>query len=420
MPSHGQNESTSRNSARIVFVNRFYSPDMSATAQILTDVAEALSLKGFDVVVFASRMSYDGQDTFDKVDTANGVQIRRIWSSKFGRSTTLGRLLDYLTFHISITISLFFYLSRGDLLIAKTDPPMLSIPLSTVANLRSAKLINWLQDIFPEVALRLGTKEPKGVVSNNLERLRNRSLKRASMNVAIGQKMAEVVEDLQISTERICIIENFVDDQSIIRTDSHSPELRKEWGFRESDFIVGYSGNLGRAHDFQTILNVAEMLKKSEEVKFLFIGGGAQYDQLNSEIDSRGLTNVYFRPYQPRSKLNESLSLPNLHWASLNPKLEGYIVPSKIYGIAAAGRPLLMIGSPNGEVGRIFSEVPFGECVLPGDSSKAADFILKAQSNRDFTSKMGRYARRYIDNYVSRNHAIAKWEDLVLRTAQIS
>lgn len=377
---------------KLVLVNRFYAPDVSATSQILTDIAEALSDGGELVSVFASRMSYDGKSTFPKYETINSVQVYRVWSTRFGRHTNLGRLVDYLTFYIAITVRLSFFVAPGDILVAKTDPPVLSIPLGVVARIKRVKLVNWLQDIFPEVAVQLGFGRSSSFPIRALRYLRNRSLRHAAMNIVIGARMAEKARKLQVAPEKIAVIGNFVDDQFILRSEEHSSSLRKAWGLKESDFVIGYSGNLGRAHDLDTMLDTAERLLDSPQFVFLFIGGGALHSQLQSEVKRRGLTNIVLQPYQPRSKLHESLALPDLHWASLEPKLEGLIVPSKIYGIAAAGRPLLMIGDPNGEVGRILSDYPFGKCVPPGDHAQVEAFVRSIQRDPSQSIKMGRLA----------------------------
>lgn len=402
---------------RICFVNRFYAPDSSATSQILTDVAEWLADRSYRVTVFTSRFSYDGEHEYPKLEHLNGVTIRRVWSTGLGRDSTLRRSIDYLTFYASISINMLFGIMRGDIIIAKTDPPILSIPLGVVARIRGAILVNWLQDLFPEVAIELGLGSRKGIAIRLLKYLRDRSFERAKMNVTIGSRMAEFVSRLKVPTDQICVIENFVDDNNIRMSNDHSNDLRDEWGIKASDFVIGYSGNLGRAHDIDTILDVAEQLRKSSDVKFLFIGGGFQHARLLYEIEQRQLPNIFLKQYQPRSRLNESLALPNLHWASLAPSLEGYIVPSKVYGIAAAGRPLLMIGDKNGEVGRILSKFAFGKCVPKGATAEAIEFILYAKQNPEKSLAMGLEARNFIDSRGSRKQAMQSWESLVRNLA---
>jgi len=134
--------------------------------------------------------------------------------------------------------------------------------------------------------------------------------------------------------------------------------LRREWGL-DGRFVVGYSGNLGRAHEFATFFGAAERLCGRQDVVFLFIAAGAQREQVDEEVGRRGLGNVLFKPYQPWERLHESLSAADVHLVSLNAALEGLIVPSKFYGIAAAGRPTLFVGNTDGEIARLLRE---GDC----------------------------------------------------------
>ena len=170
----------------------------------------------------------------------------------------------------------------------------------------------------------------------------------------------------------------------------------------------------GRAHDLDTVLDAASALTEHADIKFLFIGGGFLHEQLTEQIEARGLSNVILKPYQPRARLPETLALPNLHWASLNPRLEGYIVPSKVYGVAAAGRPLLMIGDPDGEIGRRISEYGFGLCALPGDHHAVIEFILNQKASPEHAADKGEKARNFLDQTASRTGAIEAWKALII------
>lgn len=404
---------------RVFFVNRFYAPDLSATSQILTDIAEALAFSGSDVHVVASNMTYDTGRKLNGAETLNGVNVHRIWSTKFGRDNTLGRALDYITFYFSASMFLFRALKKSDIVVVKTDPPMLSVPIGLVTRWRRAFLVNWLQDVFPEIALRLGMSHSINTLTEPLRRLRNRSLKVAKANVVIGRRMAERVADLGISTDSIHIINNFVDDAKIIRSNGHSPRLREEWGYKTTDFIVGYSGNLGRAHDLDTVLEAARALRDHRQIKFLFIGGGFLLERLTQEIEKQNLNNIQHRPYQPRTKLPESMALPNLHWASLRPDLEGLIVPSKLYGIAAAGRPLLMVGDEKGEIGSLVTTHRFGECVWPGEALEAKRSIESFFEDPGKTERYGQNARNFIDSFGSKRQAVDRWAQIVKKLQSV-
>lgn len=406
-------QTSDRKPSRIVFINRFFYPDHSATAQILYDIAEATAANGRSVDVITSRLSYDAKQVYPAREKTGEIRIRRVMTSRFGRSSVIGRALDYASFYVSASFTALVMLRHQDIVVVKTDPPLLSVPIGLIARLRGARLINWLQDIYPDVAIELGVVSGSGGTSKLLRWLRNRSFARADMNVVIGQRMADVLARNGVSSRNITIIENFSDDQTIAPSQTRSLSLRRKWGIGSDDFVVGYSGNLGRAHDYATLLNAAEHLRSSHRVKFLFVGGGHRHDQLRSEIGTRNLTNVVFRPYQPRCELSDSLNLPDLHWVSLRPELEGLIVPSKFYGIVAAGRPVLFIGDPDGEIGRITQANGLGVTIKVGDSTELANVIRRCSNDPGSVVRMGRAARWYVDAKHSKALAINRWSDLL-------
>ena len=297
-----------------MFVNRFFYPDHSATAQILADVARHLASRPEVVMVVASRLLYDDPEVKLLANEAWGnVEIVRVWTTRFGRSNLLGRALDYLSFYASATLSVLKRARRGDVVITKTDPPLLSVPIGFAARAKSANLVDWLQDLYPDIAEKLGVGIASGWSGKLLRSLRNRSFTRAQTNIVIGECMAEHLEREGIAAERLHIIHNFVDDNAINPVDIETNPLRESWGFSQDDFVVGYSGNLGRAHDLDTILDAATVLENQHQIKFLFVGGGHLRARLEAEAERRGLKNLILKPYQPREQLPLSLGVADLH-----------------------------------------------------------------------------------------------------------
>src|SRR5262249_35067625 len=192
-------------------------------------------------------------NTLPARERVNRVSIYRVWTSRFGRTNLLGRTIDYVTFYISAAWCLWRLASAGDIVIAKTDPPMLSLVAGPVCRLRGARLVNWLQDIFPEVAEELGFRGGAARAAFAMaRRLRNRSLSRPAANVVVGERMAARLAALGIEKERIRIIANWADD-NIAPVRPATNQLRASWALQDR-FVIGYSGNLGRAHETDTLL----------------------------------------------------------------------------------------------------------------------------------------------------------------------
>lgn len=416
---------------RLIFINRFFFPDHSATSQMLTDLAFSLVQSGYRVEIITSRQRYNAPGiALTANETVQGVTIRRVWTSRFGRQNLLGRACDYFTFYLSAGWLLWRIARREDVIIAKTDPPMFSVLAWPVARLRRAKLINWLQDIFPEVAERIG-------VGNNpvarigfaaMKWLRDGSLKGADANVVVGERMAEHLLRLGIASFRIHLIPNWADGSVIRPVDRTANPLRQAWGLGD-DFVVGYSGNLGRAHETETLIAAistaravstlaADSIQPQTRVHWLFIGGGALMEGLRQRLKEIGVSDcVEFHPYVAREKLSESLSAADVHLISLRPELEGLVVPSKVYGIAAAGRPMIFIGDADGEIARVISRYACGVTVDQGDGAGLARAVLAFAGAPETCRAMGLAARRAFEAELDRTVGAERWKAVFTRVA---
>ena len=397
----------------IVFVNRYFYPDQSATSQLLTDLAGALTQTGFIVHVICSRQRYDDPAARLKLqESIKGVTVHRIWTTRFGRERLLGRALDYATFYCSSALTMLRLLRPGDTVIAKTDPPLISIVAMVAAKIKGALLINWLQDIFPEVASLLGANPLPRPLDALLRNCRNWSLRSARLNVVLGECMRDRLLRLGIPANRIEIIENWAECSQEAPKSASRSVLRAKLGIADK-FVVGYSGNLGRAHEFQTLLGAAEILKNDVEILFLMIGAGAGMLKLSEITRERGLNNFLFLPYQPREILCDSLAASDVHWVSLLPKLEGLIVPSKFYGILAAARPTVFIGDPDGELARAIRVGQCGVTVAVGDVDALVGAVRRLKNDPVHRERLGSNAyRRYCEHY-SAARAFDRWAGIV-------
>lgn len=391
----------------IVFANRYYAPDIAATSQFVTDLATHLAAAGHVVEVITSRQRYDDpQAGLPPLETVSGVRVRRVWTSTFGRGTLPGRALDYLSFYVSLFFRCLSTLKSGSVLVCCTDPPLLSIPAALACRVTRARLVNWLQDIYPEVAVALGVAAAHSPITRGLAWLRNLSLRRASHNVVLGEVMAEKVRNLGVEARHIRVIHNW--SLTPVTPGATADALRRAWGIADK-FVVTYSGNLGRAHDIDTLLQAAQTLQAEHDIRFLIIGAGHYTGELQARAAALRLGNIVFKPYQPLAILPQSLAAADVHLVMLRPAMEGCIVPSKFYGAIGSGRPIIFLGSPDGEVARILARSDAGLSIPLGDSAGLARAILRLRDNPQWRHGMGDNARRLCTTTYSRDHALRQW-----------
>jgi colanic acid biosynthesis glycosyl transferase WcaI len=374
---------------------------------MLGDLAFHLTARGHEVTVITSRQLYqDPHARLAEREKVAGVEVFRVGSTSFGRGSLPGRALDYLTFYLSAAFAL-WRAARADVtVVAKTDPPLLSVPAALVCALRGARLVNWLQDLFPEVAQAAGARFAMVRV---LAWLRDRSLAHAACNVVLGERMAARLRARGLPDERIAVIANWADGEAIKPVEHAANPLRRDWGLAES-FVAAYSGNMGRVHEFETILDAAKRLKQDAGVRFLLIGDGRWRPWIEDKVRGERLESVLLKPYQPREKLSLSLGIGDVHLVSLQPRMEGLVVPSKFYGIAAAGRPVIYVGDPDGEIPRILVRHDIGIAVRPGDVGGLVAALVELRANPHKRLAMGARARALFEAEYDKPIALAKWD----------
>ena len=384
---------------------------------MLTDLALDLSARGLDVAVVTSRQRIDQPDApLAQRENVGGVAVHRVWSTRFGRSGFVGRLFDYLTFHYSVRACLRRLCRAGDVLVSKTDPPLLSVTVGRFAQWRHAVHCTWLQDLFPEVASVLGVPGLDGALGRKLQRWRDRSLQCAAMNVVPGESVAARVRESGASPARVQVIHNWSDGEAIRRQPRGDSALRREWGLQRR-FVVVYAGNLGLAHDFQTLLEAGDALAHDDRFRFVMIGGGLRMTALRDAVSQRALRNFLFESYQPRDRLVDTLGLADVHLVTLRPDLEGLIVPSKIYGVLAAGRPVVHIGATDGEIAGLIRAAGCGDAVAQGDVPALVKLLHDLADDPIRCEKLGAAARRAFDRHYSMSRGLDAWYNTLRQLA---
>jgi len=391
------------NGPKIIFVNRVYWPSKAATAQLLTDLAEGLAAAGYDVHVIAS-----GEDS----DSHQGVTIHRTGgeASHGGMSS---RVANYFGFLRAARRILPRVVTPGDIVVLKTDPPLLGAALCAPARSLGAKVVQWIQDIYPEILpAHYGPLLHPFVWP--LRVWRNRAWRSSAACVTVGADMRFALAAAGVDPTAIHVQPNWAPRElDTPASADESARLRRAWGL-EGKFIVGYSGNLGRVHEFSTLLETATILRDDASIAFVFVGHGPRWAELQAGVVARGLPNVRFLPPVARADLAASLAATDIQAVTLRPGFERWVNPSKLAGILAAGRPALFVGPPDCAIAKQLESTGAGITLAPGDAAGGVAAIRRLQ--REANAATARQAARalYATEYRFSDQ-LAAW-DRLLRT----
>lgn len=381
----------------VLFVNQHYWPDVAATGQQLTDLAEHLAAEGLDVHVLAGAGGYSrGPRGSARAERRNGVTVHRVPTTRFGRGRHVGRIADYASFYAGALA----HVARGryDLVVYLTTPPLLPALGAAVRALRGTPYGVWSMDLHPDAEVALGMLEPGSPVARALHAVNDWGYSRAEFVVALGPHMARRIEGKGVDPARIREVSVWGGRDEVRPVAAEDNPLRAELGL-EGKFVVMYSGNAGLAHRFQEVMGAMVELRDHDRIEFVFAGGGPRRAGLEAFAASNGLTNVRFLDYFPRERLAEALSLADVHLLTLRTDMAGIAVPSKLFGAMAAARPTAVVAPIESEPAEIVETHGVGVVVLPGEPVLAGYLAYLAERPAE-VARMGAEARRvFLETY---------------------
>ena len=358
----------------VLFINRVYPPAGGATGAILAELAEDLAADGWEVHILTG--PHPGAS---RVDRRKGVWVHRVDGWAFSRTSTLRRAASYVSLYPRF-LTYALRLPRPDVIVTKTDPPMLKVLGPVLGAITGARMVHWAQDLYPEVAEALGVISECGALAGIMRALSTWALRQHDEIVAVGRCMQRRIEARGLSEEKIRVIPNWA-PATVHPVPHDRNSFRTEQGWQDKT-VVMYSGNMGLAHPFEVILEAAEQLQKERpDMVFTFVGEGPRRDWIAGQAERRRLSNVTLLPFQPKERLSESLSAADVHLVTMQPEVEGLVVPSKVYGVLAAGRPCVFLGPEGSEAARCIRELNAGTVLSRSTPSAVAD-ALKQEAEK--------------------------------------
>jgi glycosyltransferase involved in cell wall biosynthesis len=395
-----------RDRPRLLILNQYYWPGPEASGHLLTELCESLRAD-YEVHVITAAVQGDDQRAARLI--RNGVTIDRVPSTSFDRAHIPGRAANYLTF-MGAALVRGLQAGEADVVLCMTDPPMLGAAAVFLARRHRTPLIVVCEDVFPEIASALGRlRNP--LVIGALRRTVSFYLRRADRVVAIGETMRARLEVKGAPPERIRVIPNWV-DVSLLEPRAKENDWALENGLA-GKFVVMHSGNVGHAQDLDALVRAAERLRDLDDLEVLIVGSGARRTEMMRLAERLGLDNVRFLPYQPRERLSESLSSADVHVVGLAPGLAGYVVPSRLYGILAVGRPVIAAVDAESETAHVVEAANCGVRVPPASPDLLAAAIRRCHTARGELAELGRNGREYVEREGDRSVAIERYRALI-------
>lgn len=371
----------------VCFLNRVYPPASGATGAVLAEMAGALVENGWEVTVVTGPA--DGAPASEV--THAGIRVERVGALRFTRESTARRALAYLS-HYPAMLARTLRLDPHDVLVTKTDPPMLKVLGPLLGRLTGARTVHWAQDLYPEIAEALGVIPDGGAFAGLLRRLSTAALHGHDHVIAVGRCMQERIVGRGLPLASVSVVPNWPPASVQPVPHDRSP-FRREHDLEEA-FVVMYSGNMGLAHPFDAVLDAADRLQGSHpDIRFVFVGDGPRRADLEAQVARRGLDTVRFLPFQPFETLSHSLSAADLHLVTMEAEAEGLVVPSKIYGALAAGRPVAFLGPPGSEAARLLGDARCGTVLPDVSGASLAEAIARWHASDDERTAAGRRAR---------------------------
>ena len=397
---------------RLLFINQYYWPDHASTAQHLTDLAESLAAEGHEVQVVCSRGGYrDGSSRPPRHEVHNGVTVHRVDATSLGRRNTLTRMTDYLSFYLR-AFWLGLFLPRFDVVTTLTTPPIIGLIGTLLRRLKGSRHIYWSMDLHPDASLALGKMSGRNPVVRMLRWLSDFVYRQADKVVVLGPYMMDRIAAKGVRADRLTLIPVWSRRDEIYPMPREDHPLREELGL-EGKFVAMYSGNLGLAHSFVEFLETARRLRHRSDVVFLFVGDGPRLAEVKSAQAAEGLENLRFLKYFPREMLHASLSIADVHLISMREEMTGIVVPGKLYGAMASGRPTLFIGPDHCESADTIRQADCGATIRLGDVDSLVASLEGFADDHEGALEMGRRGRSAFLARHEKDGCCAAWSAMV-------
>lgn len=405
----------------LIYAHYFY-PDVASTGQILTELSEGMK-DAFDITVICVVPSYSGtvEDKYKSKrvyeENYNGIKVIRVRVPEFQKSNKLSRIKNLLAYFFNSLLAT-FKIEKQDYIFTISQPPILGGVLGVLGKwIKGGRLIYNIQDFNPEQTMAVGYAKNKLLLSTVMS-VDKFSCKRADKVIVVGRDMQETLRS-RFNNKKVPkneFINNWINEKEIYPLEQNHENIVK---FKEKynlqdKFIIMYSGNIGLYYDLENIIKVIGKFKDREDVIFAFVGDGTVKDKIETYVIENKLNNVTFIPYQDKADLIYSLNTADIHWVVNAKGIKGVSVPSKLYGVMAAGKPVLGVLDEGSEARLIVEECNCGVCIEPGNYKEISNKIEYILDNKEEIRTLGSNGRKYLETNLTKEVSINKYKKSIL------
>lgn len=405
----------------LIYAHYFY-PDVASTGQILTELCEGM-IDTFDITVICVVPSYSG--TIDEKyktkriykEEHNGIKIIRVRVPEFQKSNKISRIKNLLAYFFNSLLAT-LKIEKQDYIYTISQPPILGGVLGVLGKwIKGGKLIYNIQDFNPEQTMAVGYSKNK-LLLNTVMSVDKFSCKKSDKVIVVGRDMQETLRN-RFNNKKVpknVFINNWINEKEIYPLEQNHPrivEFKEKYNLKDK-FIIMYSGNIGLYYDLENIIKVIGEFKDREDVVFAFVGDGTVKDKVEAYVKENNLSNVTFIPYQDKSDLIYSLNAADIHWVVNAKGIKGVSVPSKLYGVMAAGKPVLGVLDEGSEARLIVEDCNCGVCIEPGNYKEISNNIEYILNNKEEIKALGSNGRQYLETNLTKEVSINKYKENIL------
>lgn len=385
---------------KVTILNQYYSPDVASTGHLLHELATDLVKQGYEVRVRTCRPCYGPPETWVECplrEMKDGVDVRRMWSTRFSKDRMVGRALNIVTFFVPLFIRMLLTSKSDRVYLYTTNPPFLGIIGALVSLIRTHHYVQLLHDSHPQLGVWVGKVKRGSLVERIWHRMNRVMYRRASRTIVLCEAAKRLVSDTYgIAPDKIHVIHNWADPGSLTPKPKPESEFAKTHGLVEP-FTLMYSGNLGLYYEFETVLEAAERLK-DENFRLVLVGSGGRKQWIADEIERRKLKNTLLLNYQPFEKLSDSLSASDAQLVTIAKGIEGISFPSKLYSALAVARPIIALSEPSSEMRNMVEGAGVGRWFPIGDADALVKGLREMMADKAGCARMGQGARALLEN----------------------